>query len=520
MVPCFAFAEEIVTGTNEQALQSWQASVRGSNYTNHVTAPANTTTPNKDGTFYKIAVVTDFRQTNEIKGLVDFLQFGLINSNDRSVISQTPALINNLQAGRSTNDYFISGGDISPNFSSLSTNLGARGIIGQNLFGNFLVSAYTGVVAESWEALNSSILRSHFLRDIYGLKTEYTYSDSIQLYATTQVGSDRSGSVNDPALIATSNATNLQSSSVGFAFSEGNFKIAGEIATSSDQQETLANKSGLASILDAEWDNKTVALHLGYHDISDKFSTLSVKALPGVREAYLGADWVAQTWLTAGAEFRNGNDTVLATTTTSQSAKAQFSFESENPEWTLNLTQTDSKARDIRLLLIQNEQSAATLKYEAHQWKIGLTHSVGKVTDASAPTSDAKKLGWNLSVAKALGDVTPTPTSIWSGNVAISYSSDDHRYLTGTNVLTTKRSLSISAKHIEWGSLILSADDGATPRPNLPELTTESRQFDVAHDFTAKDNARIYWLSTKNNTQEIALATEEQILGAEYTHTF
>ncbi len=515
-----AFAQNIETVTNEQVMTAWQNSARLSSYTQDVTAASGqTVTPLSDGSFYKAVVNLDGRETNSADNSVNFFQFGLTHTNDHAVASQTPALINNFQLGRSHDNYFISGGDITPNFSSLSSSLGVRGIMGQKLYGETLVTVFGGTVAETWEALTTTVIRSQFLRDVFGAKIENNLTEELQIYLTAQAGSDRSGSLNNSTLLATANATQLQSTTLGFVYTQSQYKLTGETAVSSSKQETLNDRSGPATIVDAEWSDKVFSVKLGYHDISADYASLSAKAPAGIKESFLSADWIAQSWLKLGGEIRNSKNLILVTETSSQNLRAKIGFGSEQPAWSLNLDQSDSKTTDAALVG-KNELSSAALNYDTTDWKGGLTYKLGKVVNEAAPNDDAKLTGWIFALSKNFSDTIPSASATWTVNAGANLSSQQQQYLFGTNTLTTNRSVNFSGKHQQWGTLNFSLSDGAITRPNLTDLTTHSRQADISRDFTKKDTAKIFWRNTQNNTEDAALSFEEQSVGVDYSHIF
>jgi hypothetical protein len=95
------------------------------------------------------------------------------------VLSQNRYQVNNLQLGRAGEGYMLALGDIAPNFSSLSSSLGARGLYGQRQFADMTVYGFTGMVAESWETLDNRIPRSQYLKDVHGIKLEKAFGSSL-----------------------------------------------------------------------------------------------------------------------------------------------------------------------------------------------------------------------------------------------------------------------------------------------------------------------------------------------------
>lgn len=546
-------AEQLVAVTNDQVAQSWQQNNLGGQtpllvqqedgstriewkggvtadaYTNKVTtANGNINTPFRSGTFYKGVVQSDLRGINAAAGTVNYFQFGATHSNDRAVLSLYPRQINNLQFGRSGPGYLVAVGDIAPNFSSLSSALGARGFIGQKQIGDTTVHAYGGVVAESWEAFENTVVRNQFLRDVYGVKLENAFTQNLKVYATGQAGADRAGSITNPLLPPSVLTAKLRASSIGFQYAEGPYQLTGETAASGYQQNTQAGRSGRASILDAGWRGQTVSLRTGYHAIDPEFASLSTMVAAGVKEIYASGDWTAASWLTLGADLRNSKNSTLAafgfpsqtTDTDSAAARANINFGPDLPGWGLGLQQSGSKSRDALSNVSRNEQTSAMLNYASPIWSSGLGYGLGKTRNGASPVMDSDTTSWQFMFGRSLSDANNTLPASWSLNVSFNAASQDQQLLSGASTRNLNYSLTFAGQRAGWGNLNLLLTNGLTTRPAGADLKLRSVQLEAVHPFSPMSSAKLYLRDTRSNIGDPILGVDESVAGVQYTYNF
>jgi hypothetical protein len=562
VVPGFAIAESPQTVTNDQAAQSWQQNNFGGQapqlvqqedgttriewkggvsadvYTNSVTTSNGTiNTPLRNGTFYKGVVQSDLRGISST-GTVNYFQFGLTQTDDHSVLSLYPHQINNIQLGRSGQGYLLAMGDVAPNFSSLSSALGARGIIGQKQIGDTIVYGYGGVLAESWEALDDLVVRNQFVRDVYGVKLEHAWSQGLKVYATGQTGSDREGSITNHTLAATALAAKLHDYSVGFQYAEGQFQLTGETASGGFQQVTQESHSGRASILDAGWRGQTVSLRTGYHDIDPGFASLSTMAVAGVKEIYGGGDWMAASWITLGADVRNSKNSTLMffqspgfnpvyiptkiSDTDSGALRANINFGPDLPGWSVGLQQNASKTRDLMSNVSRNGQSSATLNYATPAWTSGLGYGLGKVRNGASPAMDSDTTSWQFMLGRSLNNADTTTPASWMFNVNLNAALQDQQLLlAGTSSRNVNYSLTFAGQRVNWGGLNLVLTNGLTTRPTgQPDLKLRSSQLEAVHPFSPMSSAKIYLRDTQRNIGDPLLGADERVVGAQFIYTF
>jgi hypothetical protein len=104
--------------------------------------------------------------------------------------------------------------------------------------------------------------------------------------------------------------------------------------------------------VDASWRGDGYGFRGGYHDISSGFTSLSLAAQPGVREAYAGVDWTVAPWIALATDVRRSRLTALAfagfdptfVDAESVAARANINFGADYPGWALAFQQAESRA--------------------------------------------------------------------------------------------------------------------------------------------------------------------------------
>ncbi len=331
--------------TNTQVNQAWQQindgsalDVRGSItpefYSNHVSsANGSTNTALKEGVFHKEVLQSSVRHSNN-EGTSQSFQLNVTETDDPAVLSKANYQINNLQFSQTGQTYSIAAGDVAPNFSTLSSALATRGLLGRKQFSDTNLNAYGGIASESWEALDGRTDRSQFLRDTYGVKIEQTLIPEIKVYGTAQQGADRSGTLTNPQFAPYGIATKIRAATVGASYDPGPFHVASEFATSDHSLDQHGDFSGQALIADASYKLQSLTLRGGFHHVDPGFVSLSSMAMPGIKETYTGADWTTTSWLNLGADLRNSKTLSMASTnptsdTNSSSIRAGINFEAK-----------------------------------------------------------------------------------------------------------------------------------------------------------------------------------------------
>lgn len=506
----------------------WKGSVTANAYSNDiVNANGVTNTPLTSGSFYKSVVTSDMRAVLP-GGNVNYFQFGVTHSNDRSVLSLFPRQINNIQLGSSGQNYMLAVGDVAPNFSSLSSSLGVRGLIGQYKLGDATAYGYAGVVAESWEALEKNVLRNQFVRDVVGAKVEYALTPSLKVYATGQRAGDQDGSITNVDIAASALPSQIHSSTIGFQYAEGAYQLSGETALSSFRQSGQEGRSGQASILDSTWRGQSLSLRGGYHDIDPKFVTLSGMASPGVREVYAGGDWTAATWVTLGAELRNSKNISLATTdvpsttttTDSGTLRANINFGPDMPGWGLSLQDMESRITDPQRQISKNAQRSATLNYSAQGWTTGFGYGLATVRSQASPTWDSDTASWNLNVGRVFSDADGASPATWSLNLGLVAALQYQHMLYGSDTQNINYTLNLSGQRNGWGNFALQLVDGFITRPGASDLRSRAAQFEATHPFSSQNALKFYYRKAFRNIHDPLSGATERVSGIQYNHAF
>jgi hypothetical protein len=506
----------------------WKASLTSDVYTNDIeSAAGQLTSPLRTGTFFKNSFNSDLRSIGK-DNTVDYFQLGMTNSNDLAVLSQNRYQVNNLQFGRTGEGYSLAFGDIAPNFSSLSSSLGARGLYGQRQFGEITASGFTGLVAESWEALDGHVPRSQYLKDVHGLKIEKAFGSSLRTYVTGQGFSERepTAATSQPLLTPRGRSRSM---SGGFQYQQDQFTLNGETANSQFEDGGASNRSGGASILDATWRGESLGLRGGYHDISSGFTSLSLGAQAGIREAYVGADWTAASWVTLSTDLRRSKNEVLAsvfspethTDTDSASARANFTFGPEHPGWAFALQQAASRSLTSAGQSSRNRDFSSSLNYSTPAWNAGLVYGLGKVTSEASPTSDSLNDNWSINLSRIFSDAQADQPQTWNVNVTFSATAQKQRLVAGGQTGNTSYSLGLSGQRSGWGTFNFMLTGGETVQPlGGPNLRLIGFQLDAFYPFKDQNGIKFYLRNTRRNIDDPLLSASEKVAGLQLVYSF
>ena len=549
------YAAEIKPASNQEVAQTWNRSTAADmgptlqeldeghfvltksgevsldTYALDVTAAASTTTTaNRSGNYYRLGAQTDIRRTNE-KEETDYFQASLTHSKDPAVLSRTQNQINNLQFGRARESYILSGGDVAPSFSSMSSSLAARGVLGQKAFGYFLGTAYFGVIADSWESLANSTPRSNFIRDAYGAKLEKDLFEGMNFYVTTQSAKDQRDSITDPSVIGLVNAAEVSTSTIGFDYKPtGNFQLSAEVAQSKKRIDTLDDQTGKAGIVDASYRIGEVTLQGGYHDIDGLFSSLSSRVSPGIRETYVGAGWKATSWLRLDGskrEARNFYPVIGFGSETNKFTKSDSLSMVLTPlkDLSVTLQKSNSNAEDfVAAAISKNEQSGIGVKYTFFgKWICAAQASTEQVRNESSPTynSDTEKNRFSVSrLFTGESAVVTEPT--WQLDSRLELSSQHQKMIsTGNTTSQQSASLAINSRLRNKVSIDASLTESGTARPSaLSDLKTHAKELAVAKEFSDTAKGRLYYRNLVSNDGEFALKVEESLIGAQLSYGF
>ena len=506
----------------------WTGGVAVDDYSNDIWSAAGLiNTPQKSGTYFKNSFNSDVRIVQKNK-TVNYFQLGATQSNDLSVLSQSRYQINNLQLGRSGESYLFALGDVAPNFSSLSTALGLRGLFGQRQFSDVTVSGFTGLVAESWEALDNKIPRTQYLKDAHGIKLEKMFGTSLKTYLTTQSSSEREPTTILAQLPATARGKS-RSLTGGFQYQKDQFSVAGETAGSSYEDDGSSDRQGRATVVDATWRGDSITLRSGYHDISTGYTSLSASAQPGVREAYAGTEWTAASWLTVGSDLRRSRLSSRATSgfestfidTDALSTRATLSFGPSYPGWTAAVQHAVSQSINSAEQRSKNSDFSSVFGYVSGTWNSAISFGSGKVVSEVSPSSDSLNDSWSFNLGRNFSDALPDLAASWSAAVNFAGGAQTQRLVLGGQTTNTNYTLTLTAKRAGWGGVNLLLTAGETTQPNGgPSLRLRAFQLEATYNISPKNTLKAYVRNSHRNIDDAQLASKENVAGLQLNINF
>jgi len=502
----------------------WHGGLTADNYTNDVDTHNTFGSALRKGNQSLLRLQSDLRAT-AAEGDVNYFQLGLSATDDRAVLSQYSRQINTVQVGRAGAGYIVSMGDVAPNFSSLSSALGVRGLSGQRQIGRANISMYAGVVVPSWEYLEQNVPRTQMMKEVQGAKIEYAFTDQFKAYVTGQHGEDKADSVH--ALYT--NATRISAGSVGFQFFDTSVSLSGETALSHFQQDDGPSRNGSATIVDGAWSGSNVVLRGGYHDLNAKYLSLSQAARPGTREAYATADWVMASWISLGADVRKSKSFTLATfffpsqmmDTDSGSVRARINFGANYPNWNLALQESIANSRDSFGHASSQEQGTLNLNYAANQWNASFGYGLGRQENEANPIMDGDTNTFLASVGRLFSNQNTLSAATWMINTNLSTSLQDQSLNSGLDTKAFLTSLNISGQRTGWGMLNLMLGSGFNTRPyGQSALHMTTVQIDGSQQIGTRGSIKVYARDIRRNMHDALLSAEERVTGVQLSYVF
>lgn len=522
----------------------WRSTLSADAYRNDIKPPPAppgapaTATPLNTGDFAKAVFATDIRLI-EPGGQVNYLQFGLTTSNDRSVLSRYPNQINSLQVGRTGQNYQVAAGDAAVSFSQLGTTLGMRGLNMQKQLGDWTLSGYGGVVSESWESLynrtplNNEPTRSRFTRNVVGAKAEYSVMTGLKAYATMQGYNDNVNSLNNE--LVSQEPADARAISTGLSYQAGPWTATSEVAVSRFEERYQLARRGDALLFDGGYRQATWNLRAGYHDIDPKFISLSQAVPPGVKEYYAGGDWTTSSWLTLGIDYRDAASRtagiamlalpadpalppplpILATSTKTRALtnRANLNFGESLPGWAMTLASTTNRGEDAQQKKNHNQNASGALNYSSGTWSGNVSYTAGKVASNASPQSDSKTnavqalIGRNYS-----GTVIP-----WSIGWTLTAGQQAQRLVyTGAETKSRTHGFTVNGQRSEWAQFALTyLGSVVSQTTGGPDLATRSVQLEVTKQFGQQNSFKAFLRQSQRNVGDVALRTDERVLGVQ-----
>jgi hypothetical protein len=535
---------------NAQVLQSWQqqtgqaASVNAQGgvefhgsatvdaYTNKVSSPSGNPalSPLQSNDFGKLVFQGDIR-TQSAEQDITYAQGVLTSTNDRSVMARYANQINSFQTGRAGQGYQFAFGDVVANYSTLSSNLGLRGLLAARQFGALTVTGVAGTVAESWEALlNRSALdnlapRTRYLRDVMGIKAEYAFDQQLSAFATLQNYADRISSaplpLGSPALSGTVLSTGLK-------YAKDTLQISAELAASTtEDKNTLTDRHGKAVVIDGTYRfaGPGVSLRFGYHDLGPRFASLTQSVAPGIQEWYAGGDWQITPQLNWGVDLRDATTRIPATLFTpagetqlqSFSNRLSYSFQ-DFTGLMLGLSDTRNQGKDALGNTNLNDTTQISLNYGSQLWTGGLSVGQGHSRSPAFPTGDSNSSQWQLSLGRNWSDASVEKQASWTVGLQSNFGQQTQKQIVaGTASKNTSYGLNLTASSTPFGQLLLGLQRQQTeqPTPGAPRLATTTINLDWTKALTQQWQLKGYAKINRRNHGDIALQIHERILGVQ-----
>lgn len=535
---------------NAQVLQSWQqqtgqaASVDPQGkiefhggltvdaYSNGVKSPSGNPalTPLRENDFGKLIFQGDVRSQTPQQD-VTYLQGVLTATNDRSVISRYANQINSFQTGRVGAGYQLAFGDVVANYSTLSSNLGLRGLLAARQFGALTVTGVAGTVAESWEALynrpaiDGLAPRTRYLRDVMGVKAEYAFNQQFAAFATLQSYSDRLGSAPLPMGTPALDGVVL---STGLKYTQDSLQLSAEIASANtEDKNTLADRRGNAFVVDGTYrfTQAGVGLRFGYHDLGARFASLAQSVAPGIQEWYAGADWAMTPQLTWGLDLRDATTRMMATAFSpasenelqSISNRLSYSFQSITGLM-LSLSDTRNQGKDALGNANSNDTTQLGVNYGSQQWSGGLSLGIGHSRSPANPLGDSDSSQWQLNLGRNWSDASLEKQASWTLSLQGSLGQQIQKQIAvGTQSKNTTYGLNLTASSTALGQLLLGMQRQQTlqPTPGAPRLATTSVNLDWTKAFTQQWQLKGYAKINLRNRGDTALQVDERIIGVQ-----
>lgn len=497
-----------------------------------------TLTPYTGGHYHRIGLQSDLRGTSP-EGDVSWMQFGLTQSDDPSVIFLGNSQVNTLSAGRAGQGYRYALGDVAANHSTLGANAPLRGVLGQRYFGQTLLSAAAGVVAESWEALADLGRRRMFLKNVYALKAETPLGQGLQAYATMQGFREDGDSVNAATLALV--PTTGSSATIGLNWREGRYFLQAEGGMSRYGEKGLDGHRDRALIVDGGWQGDKLGLRLGHHDLGRYFASLSGLMGAGIRETYANANWMATTWISLTGDVRHSENqmavppvppppptipptpvtpyTPFVGKTDAASLRAQISFPSV-PGLGLGLSAGESHGRSSGGASNRSQNQSVNLSYAAMAWNASLGYQNSKQSNSVVVASDSRTDTWSASYGRNWSDATDVAPASWMLNATVTGSAQRQHLESGNSATLNTLNLVVSGERQPWGRFSVIFGGGRGHDATGGDLRQHWYQLDAGRALGERGGIRLYVRGMSSFQDRAAIAWRERLAGLQLSYTF
>ncbi|MCO5097022.1 MAG: hypothetical protein M9884_06055 [Rhodocyclaceae bacterium] len=531
-------APQLVQDEDGATKIEWHGGVTADYYSRSASGGA-ILTPYSGGHYHRLGVQSDLRGTSP-EGDVAWAQFALTQSDDPSVLMLGNSQINTLSAGRAGQGYRFAVGDVAVSHSTLSANSALRGALGQRYFGQTLLSASAGVIAESWEALADQGRRRMFLKNAYALKAERPFGRNFQAYATLQGFQEDGDSVSAGALALVPTTGN--SATAGMNWREGRAFLQAEAGMSRFGEKGLEGHRDRALIVDGGWQGDKLGLRLGHHDLGRYYASLSGLAGAGVKETYANANWMATAWMSLTGDVRRSENSMAAPplppppptipptpvtpytpftgTTEAANLRAQFTFP-DVPGLGLGLTAGESRGKSSGSNGINRSQNqGANLTYVKPAWSTSLGYQNSKQSNSIAASSDSRTDTWTASYGRNWSDATDVAPASWMLNATASGNFQRQHLDSGASATLNTLNLVVSGERSSWGraSAILGASRGHDATGG--ELRQHWYQVEAGRALNQRSGIALYIRAMSSFQERSAIAYRDKTAGVRLSYAF
>ena len=500
-------------------------------------------TPYSGGHFHRIGIQSDLRGTSP-DGDVSWTQFALTQSDDPSVLYLGNSQINTLNAGRAGKGYRYSVGDVAVNHSTLSANTPLRGAMAQRYFGQTLLSASAGVIAESWEALADQGQRRMFLKNAYALKAERPFGQNLQAYATVQGFREDGDSVSSNVLALVPTTGN--SATAGVNWREDRYFLQAEAGLSRFGEKGLEGHRDRALIADGGWQGEKLGLRLGHHDLGRYYASLSGLAGAGIKETYANANWLATSWMSLTGDVRRSENKMAAPpvpppaptipptpvtpytpfvgTTEAANLRAQFTF-ADVPGLGLGLSVGESRGKSGSGTaggsgVNRSQNQGANLTYTKPVWNASLGYQNSKQSNSIAASSDSRTDTWTAAYGRNWSDATEIMQASWMLNATVAGSVQRQNLESGATAMLNTLNLVLSGEKNSWGrmSAILGGSRGHDATGG--DLRQHWYQLDAGRALGQRGGIRLYVRGMSSFQERSAIAYRDKTAGVQLSYAF
>lgn len=502
----------------------WHGGISLDAYQNHATG-GTTLNPTLDGGFFRLQAQGDLRASRP-DGSLNWLQFNLARSDDRAVQSVN-TLIGTLNGGFSGPDYQVTLGDVTPDFSSLGTRLGLRGVMAQKLLGQTVLSGTVGTLTPIWNDLWEEDTRAQYLRHVAAFKLDTPLGTGTRGFITLQGYGDDSASL-DGNLAGAANgfaaATNGRTATLGIVHQDGPLALVTELGLSRWESDGQADENDHAFIADGTYSGQGYTLRAGHHDLGRYYTSLSAQVAPGIRETYLGGNWQTTTWLALQGDLRRSRNeqaqvagSVAAVSTDAVALAEVITFGADWPGLSLTLNQNVSQGDTQAGSDITHQGHGATLGYATPSWNGSLGINQRWVRNDADTANNSRTDGVTLQLGRQFSDDPANPT--WSVALQGSVGYQFQKLDAGGDNQNILFGLGVAASRLGWGTLNASYTVGRIDPTTGADLRNRGYLLEASHPFKS-GAVKLYARENRNFSGNAVLANTARTVGAQLTFQF